>query len=117
MTTTEILDALEAGILALRSRNGSAPGGPGAMAGAALRVEIARAGLSAGDFAKAAGVGRQEVEDWIEERIPVPGWIPAAIRILALLTPSARRTLLNGSATNAGKRPDRSHPFSRIEEL
>lgn len=87
------------------------------MAGAALRVEIARAGLSAGDFAKAAGVGRQEVEDWIEERIPVPGWIPAAIRILALLTPSARRTLLNGSATNAGKRPDRSHPFSRIEEL
>lgn len=118
LTTIEILDALEAGILALRSRNGhSAPQSPGAMTGAVLRAEIARMGLTAGEFARAASVPREEVEGWLEDRIPVPAWVPAALRMLALLTPSARRTLLNASALRTGKRPERSHPFSRIEEL
>ena len=117
LTTIEILDALEAGILALRSRNGhAAPRSPGVMTGGALRAEIARIGLSTGEFARAARLEREEVEGWLEDRTPVPAWAPAALRMLELLTPSARRTLLN-AGQQTGKRPQRSHPFSRIEEL
>ncbi len=116
MTTLEILDALEAGILALRPSNGRrAPRGAGVITGASLRSRIARAGLSAGEFARAAGVAQEELDAWLEGRIPIPPWVPAAVRMAALLPPAARRTLLRGAAP--AKRPARSHPFSRIEEL
>jgi hypothetical protein len=140
LTTLELLDAVEAGIAALRSQNGDAAGpqnghvagpqnghvagaqnghaaetGGGAMAPAELRREMSRAALSTAQFANVAGVGRDEVEDWVEGREPIPSWVPAAVRVVALLTPSALRRLLNGPTQTP--RPAGTHPFSRIEEL
>ena len=74
MTMLEILDALEAGILALRPVNGRrAPRGAGAITGAALRSRIARTGLSADEFVQAAGVTEEELDAWLDGRIPIPG--------------------------------------------
>jgi DNA-binding transcriptional regulator YiaG len=147
LTTLELLDAVEAGIAAMKSQNGHAGGLEGGDAGvlqkghagsqngdspvppnghaasngaapiapAALRAEMARATLSARQFAGVVGVGREEVEDWVEGRAPIPSWVPAAVRLLALLTPSALRTLLSGTVRT--QRPAGTHPFSRIEEL
>ncbi len=55
MTTLEILDALEAGILALHASNGHrAPRAATGITRASLRSRIARTGLSASEFAQAA---------------------------------------------------------------
>lgn len=116
LTTLEMLDALEAGLADLRSRNGhSAAGGHGAMTPAAVAVEVEKAGIAPGELARVLGVSRQEIEEWVAGRNPVPSWVPAAFRILALLTPSARRTLLQRASP--ARQSNRSHPFSRIEEL
>jgi hypothetical protein len=118
LTTLEMLDAVEAGISALRLQHG--PGEPprpaSAEAAATLRAELQAAGLSTSEFAKAARAGQQDVEAWLAGSSPVPEWVSAAVRLVAHLTPSARHKLLNGQA-GAQARPANSHPFSRIEEL
>lgn len=117
MTTLEILDALEAGILALHASNGHrAPRAATGITRASLRSRIARTGLSASEFAQAAGVEQEDLDAWLKGREPIPPWVPAAARMLALLPPAARRTLLRGAAPR-NRRSGRTHPFSRIEEL
>ena len=118
LTTLEMLDAVEDGISALRSRHlpGEPPGRATADAVAMLRVELQTAGVSAGEFARAACVPQRDVEAWISGISPVPLWVSAAIRLMALLGPSARRKLLYGQA-GTQVRPTNCHPFSRIEEL
>jgi predicted transcriptional regulator len=115
-----MLDAIEAGISALRSRSISEPP-PQASSEAAvmLQAELRAAGISAGEFARLAGVPRDAVEGWTNGASAVPQWVSVAIRLVALLTPSARQKLLYGPMRTHASATDRthSHPFSRIEEL
>jgi DNA-binding transcriptional regulator YiaG len=118
LTTLEMLDAVESGISVLRSRRmtGEPPTRVTADAAAALRAELQNAGVSTSEFARAASVSQDDVEAWTAGVSPVPEWVPAALRLMTLLTLSARRKLLYGQA-GAQLRPANSHPFSRIEEL
>jgi hypothetical protein len=118
LTILEMLDAVESGVSALRSQcmPGKPPARASAEAAAVLRAELEAAGVSASEFAKAACVSQHDVEGWVAGISPVPRWVSAAIRLMALLTPSARRKLLYGQA-GTHVRPVNCHPFSRIEEL
>src|SRR5512146_1804987 len=92
LTTLEMLDALEAGIAELRSRGGHSPNAGyryGQMTPAGFGTEVERSGIPAGELARILGVSRQELDQWLDGRSPVPAWVPAAMRMLALLTPSA----------------------------
>jgi hypothetical protein len=115
-----MLDALEARITALRSRTGlEAPRQDGAGSGDAdaVAAELRVAGVTAGEFARLACVSPEAVE--ASGAIAPPQWAPAAVRLVALLTPSARHKLLHGNG-RAARHPangPQSHPFSRIEEL
>jgi hypothetical protein len=111
-----MLDAVEAGISALRSRSVSGPL-PQASSEAAvvLRAELRAAGISAGEFARLAGVPQDAVEGWAVGSSAAPQWVSTAIRLVGLLTPSARHKLLNGPVRTQNRA--QCHPFSRIEEL
>jgi hypothetical protein len=113
-----MLDAVEAGISALRSWHmpEESPGPGTVEAVAILRAELQGAGISAAEFARGACVAQREVEAWLADISPVPHWVPAAIRLMALLTPSARHKLFYAPA-GTQVRPANCHPFSRIEEL
>ncbi len=118
-TTEEMLDALEAAIAAARLRNGHSapPPEPGVIDPAGLRTEMENAGVSAGDLVSVLGVPQKELNAWLSGHAAVPYWVPAAIRLLALLKAPARRKALNGAPAGATARPARTHPFTRIEEL
>ncbi len=103
-TTVELIDALEAGIASLRSRNGGpSPPAHGPVEPAVLRAQLEKASVSAAELAQAVGVSQGDLDAWIA-------------RLFHLLTPAARGRLLaprpNGSAHSRA-----THPFSRIEEL
>ena len=73
---------------------------------------------SVGEIANALSVPRETVDDWLSGKAAIPSWVPVAMRMIALLTPSARRKLQNGAASYKTKtEPQRSHPFSKIEDL
>jgi hypothetical protein len=115
-----MLDALEASISALRSRSIAGPlpqANP--EAAAMLGAELRAAGISAAEFARLACVPQDAVEGWTTGTIAAPHWVSVAIRLVALLTPSARHKLLNDPMCAQARATDRSrcHPFSRIEEL
>ena len=115
-----MLDLLEAGVEALRSnrepshrdvslplcqRRGTAAG-------------MAAGAWSAVEIANALAVPRGTVDDWLDGKTAIPAWVPVTMRMIALLTPSARRKLQNGSAHHKTKtEPERTHPFSKIEDL
>ncbi len=118
-----MLDLLEAGVEALRSNSGQrfpCQGAPGQamVSPQELRAGMAAGAWSAGEFANALSVPRETVEDWLSGKAAIPSWVPVTMRAIALLTPSARRKLQNGAASYKTKtEPQRSHPFSKIEEL
>ena len=119
MTTLELVDALEQGIAALRSHNGSSvPRESNPIPPDALAREMQRCAVSSVDVAAATGMERSTVEEWLAGTRPVPGWILAFIRLTAELPMPARRRL-NRYASHASAAPEiaRSHPFARIEEL
>ena len=118
LTTLEMLDAMEAGISALRSwpNRGESPGQATPEQVVMLRAELQAAGVSAAEFARGACVAQHDVEAWLAGTSPIPHWVPTAIRLMALLTPSARRKLLYAQA-GTQMQPANCHPFSRIEEL
>jgi DNA-binding transcriptional regulator YiaG len=117
LTTLEMLDAVEAGISALRSRGiAGRPEQASPEAAAALRAELRAAGVSAREFARVACVPQDEVEAWTAGIRKAPEWALAAIRLLALLTPSARERLLRDQFAGRDRQAN-PHPFSRIEEL
>lgn len=111
-TTLEMLDEIEASISALRTRPAiQAPPRddfPGAIV---LQAELRAVGISAGEFARLACVPADALENDALSR----QWITAAIRMIALLTPSARRKLLQTPSPVPVR--TNSHPFSRIEDL
>ena len=113
LTTLAMLDALEAGISALQSQCVSGPGG------VALQAELHAAGISTGEFARLVYVPQDAVEGWASGAKAAPAWAAAAIRLVALLTPSARHKLLYGAMRTHSPvvGQTQSHPFSRIEEL
>jgi hypothetical protein len=115
-----MLDALEAGISALQARSiAGPPPQANPEAAAMLSAELRVSGISAVEFARLACVPQDTVEAWTSGAIAAPQWASVAVRLVALLTPSARHKLLNdpmraqAGATNS----TRCHPFSRIEEL
>jgi hypothetical protein len=120
LTTLAMLDAIEAGILELRSRSIS---GPPPQAGpetaVMLKAELRAAGISAGEFARLACVPQDAVEGWTTGSDAALHWVSVAIRLVALLTPSARHKLLQKPMRAQAHAPDQvpCHPFSRIEEL
>jgi hypothetical protein len=118
LTTLEMLDAVEAGISALRSWHmpGESSGPATVEAVAMLRAELQAAGVSAAEFARGACIAQHDVEAWLAGTSPLPHWVPATIRLMALLPPSARRKLLYAQA-GTQTQPANCHPFSRIEEL
>jgi len=112
LTTLELVDALEAGIAALRSSNGTAaPHESNSIPPAALLAEMERCGLTAADIAAATDVSRIEIDAWLSGVSPIPNWLAALVRVTALLPLPARRRL-NRPAPVA-----HTHPFSRIEDL
>ena len=120
LTTLAMLDAIEAGIVALRS-SGIAVHQPqgGSEAAVTLQAELRAAGISAGEFARLACIPQDAVEGWTNGKCAAPEWVSVAIRLVALLTPSARQKLLHDPVGAQARARDRSqsHPFSRIEEL
>jgi len=120
LTTLEMLDVLEAGVEALRSNRGNVdPHGAGVVSPEELRAGITAWSLSASEIANALSVTRETVDDWLSGQAAIPSWVPITIRVIALLTPSARRKQQNGTAyhTKTKTETKRCHPFSRIEEL
>ena len=120
LTTLAMLDAIEAGITALRSRSICVPPPqPDSEAAGMLRAGLRAAGISAEEFARLACVPQDAVEAWTNGSSAAPHWVSVAIRLVALLTPSARHKLLYDPVRVPAGVPDRtqSHPFSRIEEL
>jgi hypothetical protein len=115
-----MLDAIEAGVSALRSRSVSGPPPQASSEAAAkLQAELRAAGISAGEFARLACVPQDAVESWTTGASAAPQWVPVAIRLVALLTPSARHKLFHDPVGAQARAADRTqcHPFSRIEEL
>lgn len=114
----EMLDALETEVGALRSiaslrvPRGYAPADP-----SALEAGLERASLTAAEFARIAEVSREDVEDWLGNRAPMPAWVLTALRLAVLLTPSTRRKVLRRPLGPAIIPIQKVHPFSRIEDL
>lgn len=118
-TTLEMLDVLEAGVEALRLKRGNVDSnGASVVSPDELRAGI-MASLSANEIANILSVPRETVDDWLNGQASIPSWVPVAIRVISLLTPSARRKLQNGTSHQAKTETTtkKSHPFSRIEEL
>lgn len=117
-TIQDMLDALETEVAALRSLAILAvPRGFAVVAPSALRAELERAALTATEFARIAGVPREDVEDWLSSRIPTPAWVITALQLAAQLTPSVRRRMARQPLGNAIIPIQKAHPFSRIEDL
>jgi len=123
-----MLDLLEAGIEALRPNSGHPLPGHGVPDGREpsqrvvspqeLRAGMAAGPYSVGEIANALSVPRETVDNWLSGKVAIPSWVPVAMRMIALLTPSARRKLQNGAASYKNKtETQRSHPFSKIEDL
>jgi hypothetical protein len=113
-----MLDVLEAGVEALGSRSEHSLPQSSKVSAAELRAGMAAGDWSAGEIAKALSVPRDTVDDWLGGKLPIPPWVPVTMRMIALLTPSARRKLQNGAAPYKSKtKPERTHPFSKIEDL
>jgi hypothetical protein len=104
LTTVELIDALEAGIASLRSRNGRpAPPANRSIEPGVLRAQLERASASAAELAEAVGMPRGDLDAWIA-------------RLFHLLTPAARWRLL-AQRPNGSPHAGPTHPFSKIEEL
>jgi hypothetical protein len=130
----ELLDALEIGVVTLRAQHErstqNACGGDcphieqplaaadaGLLSAETLRIEMERSAVTPAEFTKMLGVDRSILESWLAGRSPIPSWVQYSTRLLALLTASARRKLLNSREWKPEKNSKNSHPFSRIEEL
>jgi hypothetical protein len=113
-----MLDLLEAGVEALRSNSGQPPHQGSPVSPQELRAGMKEGAWSASEIANALSVPRETVDGWLSGKAAIPSWVPAAMRMIALLTPSARRKLQNGAASYKTKtEPGKAHPFSKIEEL
>jgi transcriptional regulator with XRE-family HTH domain len=114
-----MVDALEAGIAALRSHDGNGVArDSNAISPDVLRREMSRCGVSLEDVAAVTGMERDVVSGWLNGSRATPEWVLAFIRLTAELPVPARRRLGRQTSHPMVSRADvRSHPFARIEEL
>lgn len=113
-----MLDVLETEVTRLRSLAALAvPHGFAVVAPPVLRTELERAALTPAEFARIAGVLRQDVEDWLNNKVPAPAWVLIPIELAGLLAPSVRRKLLRQPLGKAIIPIQKVHPFSRVEDL
>jgi len=93
-----------------------------------LRRHMEKAGLAGDELAGALGVPVAALNGWLSGNVPVPAWVLPSVRVLELVTPSARLEARGTLSTNAvqeavparktvSSQPGYRHPFSRIEEL
>jgi hypothetical protein len=117
-TIQEMLDTLETEVGALRSLAILAvPRGFAVVAPGALRAELEKASLTAMEFARIAEVPREDVEDWLSNKVSTPAWVLTTVQLAAQLTPSVRRKMVRQPLGQAIIPTPRVHPFSRIEDL
>jgi hypothetical protein len=117
-TIQEMLDTLETEVEALRSLAIlGVPRGFAVVAPGSLRAELEKASLTAMEFARIAEVPREDVEDWLSNKIPTPAWVLTTVQLAAQLTPSVRRKMVRQPLGQAIIPTPRVHPFSRIEDL
>jgi hypothetical protein len=115
LSTVDLIDELEARIAAIRTRNGPAPAAVApTVAASELRLTMERAEVSDVELARAMDVPHGDLSAWIAGLTDAPHWVVAATKLVALLPPSERRKLITKSRAD---RVNRTHPFSRIEEL
>jgi hypothetical protein len=108
----DLLDTLEAALAAEYARREAAT-----ISGDSLRIEMGVLSLTPAEFASTFSVPEHAVEEWLAGHVPAPDWAFAGVRLLALLTPSARRKILGRPDPVPKAAIKRPHPFSRIEEL
>jgi hypothetical protein len=111
-----MLDMLEAGVGALRSKSGN-PQDAGSVSPAELRASMAVGSLSPGEVANALSVPRESVEDWLGGQAAIPAGVSATLRVSASVAPSSGRKQQNGAANQTKAETRSYHPFSKIEEL
>jgi hypothetical protein len=111
-TILDLLDTLEAALAAEYARRDAAT-----ISGDALRLEMSVLSLTPTEFASTFSVPERTVEEWLAGHAPAPGWAFAGVRLLALMTPSARRKILGRADPVPKAAAKQPHPFSRIEEL
>jgi len=117
LSTVELIDELEARIASIRTRNGNAPAAAAPVAGGcALRTAMELAEVSEAELARAMDVPHNDLSAWMAGLAEAPQWALAATRLVALLPPSERRKLITKPRAGVRDR-NRTHPFSRIEEL
>ncbi len=117
-TIQEMLDLLETEVEALRSLAVlTVPRGFAVVAPSALRAEMEAAELNPLELARIADVPREDVEEWLGGRAPVPSWVLTTIQLAGMLTPSARRKIVRQPLGKAIIPTEKVHPFSRIEDL
>jgi hypothetical protein len=114
LSTVDLIDELEARIAAIRTRNGHAPAAvaPG-LAGSELRTAMELAEVSETELARAMDVPHGDLTAWLAGAVDAPQWAFAATKLVALLPRSERRKFTQPRTVRA----NRTHPFSRIEEL
>jgi hypothetical protein len=117
LSTVDLIDELEARIAAIRKRNSYAPAvlSP-VVAGSDLRTAMERAEVSEVELARAMDVPPSDLSAWIAGVADAPQWALAATKLVALLPPSERRKLIAKPRADVRGR-NRTHPFSRIEDL
>jgi hypothetical protein len=126
-----MLDALEAGIVSLGARPAApapphAPAVPAAPASAVVPrravfgnhpVPLQEAGVCPADFSLLFGIDTAQLHRWQAGAEPSPQWVEASIHILGALPPSVRRQFVERQGPRPRVAPERTHPFSRIEDL
>jgi hypothetical protein len=122
LTTLDLLDVLESGILTLRagkelSADACVMRSADCVKAESLHRQMDKAGITVLDFAAVFGIHPDMVQQWLFEKRPIPIWVPGAIQVFGLLPTSGRRKLLNIPEPHAVAAPARSHPFSRIKDL
>jgi hypothetical protein len=82
-----------------------------------LGRQMERAGLTAADFAEIFRMPLEGLQDWLTGSRPIPPWVVPVLRILELVSPMARRKLLNRPTPELQDSQSKRHPFSRVEDL
>jgi len=117
LSTVDLIDELETRIAAIRTRNGHTPAAAAAFAaGSELRAAMERAEVSEIELARAMDVSHGDLSAWLAGLAETPQWALPATRLVALLPPSERRKLITKPRAGVRDR-NRTHPFSRIEDL
>lgn len=117
LTTLEMLDVLETGIVTLtRSRGKKAESAVAPATPGEVFALLEKAGISPDDFASLFDLPFDAWQTWQAGTVPMPPWVPAAAQMLTLLSATARRRLLNRQRVLPSVKT-KPHPFSRIEEL